>query len=182
MRFTPTDIVGAFVVEAQPIEDERGRFARIFCRREFEAHHLNAQFVQCSASFNHRSGTLRGLHFQAEPFGEDKVIRCTRGAVFDVIADLRPGSASYKRWHGVTITADNGVMIYIPKGVAHGFITMAKDSEVFYQMSEFYYPEASRGVRWDDPDLAIQWPRQPLVISDRDRSLPTLRSLTTRTT
>ncbi len=178
MIFTPTTIAGAVLIKAEPVDDERGRFARVFCRREFEAQHLNANLVQCSTSFNRRSGTLRGLHFQGKPFAEDKVIRCTRGAVFDVIVDLRPASTSYKRWQGFDLTADNGVMVYVPKGVAHGFITMADDSEVFYQMSEFHHAEASYGVRWDDPDLAIRWPRQPQLISERDRMLPTLRSLT----
>lgn len=177
MKFVPTDIFGAWLIVAEPIEDERGSFARLFCRREFEAHGLNPELVQCSTSFNRRSGTLRGLHFQAEPHAEDKIVRCTRGAIFDVVADPRPASPSYRQWRGFDLTADNLAMLYVPRGVAHGFLTLRDDSEILYQMSAFYHAESARGVRWDDPALAIRWPRRPDVISDRDRGLPTLANL-----
>ena len=176
MKFISTEIAGVWLIVPEPIEDERGSFARLFCRREFEAHGLNAELAQCSASFNKRKGTLRGLHFQAEPHGEEKIVRCTRGAIYDVIADLRRDSPSFRRWRGFELTADNRMMVYVPRGVAHGFLTMSDDTEVFYQMSEFHHPEAARGVRWDDPSLAIRWPQvPPALISDSDRSLPYLQ-------
>jgi dTDP-4-dehydrorhamnose 3,5-epimerase len=177
VKFIPTDIAGAWLIVAEPIEDERGSFARLFCRREFEAHGLNPDLVQCSASFNRKFGTLRGLHFQAEPHGEDKIVRCTRGAIFDVVADLRRSSRSFRHWQGFELTPDNLAMVYIPRGVAHGFLTRADNTEVFYQMSAFHHAEAARGVRWDDPMLNIRWVDNPTVISDRDRCLPRLDEL-----
>jgi len=177
VKFVSTEIAGVWLIVPEPIEDERGSFTRLFCRREFEAHGLNAELAQCSASFNKRKGTLRGLHFQAEPHGEDKIVRCTRGILYDVAADIRPKSPSYRRWCGFELSADNRTMLYIPRVVAHGFLTTSDDTEVFYQMSEFYHPESARGVRWDDPSLAIRWPQvPPALISDSDRSLPFLRS------
>jgi len=177
VKFVSTEIAGVWLIVPEPIEDERGSFTRLFCRREFESHGLNAELAQCSASFNKRKGTLRGLHFQAEPHGEDKIVRCTRGILYDVAADIRPKSPSYRRWCGFELSADNRTMLYIPRGVAHGFLTTSDDTEVFYQMSEFYHPESARGVRWDDPSLAIRWPQvPPALISDSDRSLPFLRS------
>ena len=176
MKFIPTEIEGAWLIVPEPIEDERGSFARIFCRHEFETRGLNAELVQCSTSFNRLKGTLRGMHFQAEPHGEEKIVRCTRGAIYDVIADLRRDSPSFRRWSGFELTADNRMMVYVPRGVAHGFLTMSDDTEVFYQMSEFHHPESARGVRWDDPSLAIRWPQvPPALISDGDRSLPYLQ-------
>ncbi len=176
MKFISTEIAGVWLIVPEPIEDERGSFARLFCRREFETRGLNSELVQCSTSFNRLKGTLRGMHFQAEPHGEEKIVRCTRGAMYDVIADLRRDSPSFRRWSGFELTADNRLMVYVPRGVAHGFLTTSDDTEVFYQMSEFHHPESARGVRWDDPSLAIRWPQvPPALISDRDRSLPYLR-------
>ena len=176
MKFISTEIAGVWLIVPEPIEDERGSFARLFCRREFETRGLNSELVQCSTSFNRLKGTLRGMHFQAEPHGEEKIVRCTRGAMYDVIADLRRDSPSFRRWSGFELTADNRLMVYVPRGVAHGFLTTSDDTEVFYQMSEFHHPESARGVRWDDPSLAIRWPQvPPALISDGDRSLPYLR-------
>jgi len=176
VKFISTEIAGVWLIVPEPIEDERGSFARLFCRREFETRGLNSELVQCSTSFNRLKGTLRGMHFQAEPHGEEKIVRCTRGAMYDVIADLRRDSPSFRRWSGFELTADNRLMVYVPRGVAHGFLTTSDDTEVFYQMSEFHHPESARGVRWDDPSLAIRWPQvPPALISDSDRSLPYLR-------
>lgn len=169
MRFTPTPLTDAWLVELDKIEDERGYFARSWCAREFAAQGLEASLVQCSTSFNATRGTLRGLHYQAAPHAETKLVRCTRGAVFDVIADLRPASPTFLRWFGAELTADNGRMLYIPRGFAHGFQTLAADSEVFYQMSDWYEPAAARGVRWDDPLLGVRWPLAVSVISAKDR-------------
>ena len=177
MKFISTEIAGVWLIVPEPIEDERGSFARLFCRREFESHGLNAELAQCSASFNKRKGTLRGLHFQAEPYGEDKIVRCTRGVLYDVAADIRPNSVSYRRWCGFELSADNRTMLYIPRGVAHGFLTLSDNTEAFYQMSEFHHPEASRGLRWDDPTLNIRWVDKPAVISDQDQGLPRLEQL-----
>ncbi len=170
MIFTETALAGAFIVEPERLEDERGFFARTWCRDEFEAHGLDPSLVQCNVSYNKREGTLRGLHYQAAPYEEVKLVRCTRGAIYDVIVDLRPESDTYKRWDAVELTADNYRMLYIPKGVAHGFQTLQDDCEVFYQMSEFYHPECARGVRWDDVSLRIAWPLPDPVMSSRDRS------------
>jgi len=176
VKFISTEIAGVWLIVPEPIEDERGSFARLFCRREFETRGLNSELVQCSTSFSRLKGTLRGMHFQAEPHGEEKIVRCTRGAMYDVIADLRRDSPSFRRWSGFELTADNRMMVYVPRGVAHGFLTTSDDTEVFYQMSEFHHPESARGVRWDDPSLAIRWPQvPPALISDSDRSLPYLR-------
>ena len=176
MKFISTEIAGVWLIVPEPIEDERGSFARLFCRREFETRGLNSELVQCSTSFNRLKGTLRGMHFQAEPHGEEKIVRCTRGAMYDVIADLRRDSPSFRRWSGFELTADNRLMVYVPRGVAHGFLTTSDDTEVFYQMSEFHHPKSARGVRWNDPSLAIRWPQvPPALISDSDRSLPYLR-------
>lgn len=169
MKFIETVLKGAFVIEPELIEDERGFFARTFCRREFEEHGLNPNLVQCSISFNHQRGTLRGMHYQVAPHAECKLVRCTRGAVYDMIVDLRRASSSYGRWFAVELSAENRLMLYVPEGVAHGFQTLSDESEVFYQISEFYHPECARGVRWDDPAFAIRWPLAPSVISGRDR-------------
>ncbi len=175
MRFVPTKLAGAFVIEPEPRADERGLFARTWCRDEFAAHGLTTSWVQCNVSFNHRTGTLRGMHYQADPHPEVKLVRCTRGAAYDVIADLRPGSPTYRQWVAVELTADNRRAVYVPGGFAHGFQTLADETELFYQMSEFYHPESARGVRWDDPALGIEWPPcAGRVISERDRSFPDL--------
>jgi dTDP-4-dehydrorhamnose 3,5-epimerase len=173
VRFHETKIAGALLIEPERRPDERGFFARTWCRDEFAARGLTTAWVQCNVSFNERRGTLRGLHYQADPFPEIKLVRCTMGAAYDVIVDLRPGSPSFGQWVGVELTAANRLSLYIPGGVAHGFQTLADDTELFYQMSEFYRPELARGVRWDDPRLGIAWPDCPQrIISARDRNLP----------
>jgi dTDP-4-dehydrorhamnose 3,5-epimerase len=174
MRFTETPLAGAWVIELEELADERGFFARSFCRDEFGAHGLDPAVAQCNVSFNRRRGTLRGLHYQAEPHAESKLVRCTRGAIWDIIVDLRPGSATGRRWYAAELTADNRRALYAPAGFAHGFQTLADDSEVLYQMSEFYHAELARGVRWSDPALAIPWPVPQPIVSERDRALPVL--------
>jgi dTDP-4-dehydrorhamnose 3,5-epimerase len=175
MRFLPTTLAGAYVTEPEPREDERGLFARTYCRDEFAAHGLNTTWVQCNVSYNRLKGTLRGMHWQAEPHAEVKLVRCTRGAAFDVIADLRPGSPTYRHWVGVELTADNRRSVYVPAGFAHGFQTLTDDTELFYQMSEFYHPDLARGARWDDPALGIEWPTvERRILAGRDQSFPDL--------
>jgi dTDP-4-dehydrorhamnose 3,5-epimerase len=172
MRFTPTPLRDAYVVELEKIEDERGYFARTWCEREFGEHGLDNRLVQCSASFNARKGTLRGLHYQVAPHAETKLVRCTRGAIFDVIVDLRPSSPTFLKWFGAELTAENGRMLHIPRGFAHGFQTVSDNSEIFYQMSAFWEPAAGRGVRWNDPLLGVRWPLEVTVISEKDRLYP----------
>jgi dTDP-4-dehydrorhamnose 3,5-epimerase len=170
--FRETPISGAFLIELEPHRDERGAFARTFCAREFEAHGLESRVVQCNLSQNESRGTLRGLHAQRTPHAEAKLVRCTRGAIHDVILDLRPGSGSLGKHVGVALRAGDGRMLFVPKGVYHGFLTLADDTEVFYQMSEFYEPRAASGVRWNDPAFAIEWPEPVRVISERDAQYP----------
>ena len=177
MIFTETKLKGAFIIEPERLEDERGFFARTFCRMEFEAHGLNPNLVQCSVSHNKLKGTLRGMHYQIPPHGEAKLIRCTIGAIYDVMLDLRPNSPTYRQWVSVELTAANRRMVHIPEGVAHGFQTLDPDTEVFYQMSDFYHSESAQGVRWDDPTLAIRWPIAQPIMSARDRTLPLAGSL-----
>lgn len=176
MNFIETGLAGGFFVDPQRIEDERGFFARTFARPLFEARGLNANFVQCNISYNPRKGTLRGMHYQVPPHAESKLIRCTRGAVFDVMVDLRPGSPTLRKWAGVELTADNRRLAYIPEGVAHGFVTLCDDSEVFYEITAEYDAKSARGVRWEDPVLAIRWPVEPTIVSERDRAFPLLDS------
>jgi dTDP-4-dehydrorhamnose 3,5-epimerase len=170
--FVPTALPGAFVVEPERREDQRGFFARTWCAREFEAHGLNPRLAQCSVSFSKRKGTLRGMHYQVAPYQEAKLVRCTMGAIHDVIIDLRPTSPAYKQHLAVVLTAENRRMLYVPEGFAHGFQTLADDTEVFYQMSEFYSPDHARGIRWDDPAFALVWPPDDRIIIDRDQSYP----------
>lgn len=172
MIFTETKLAGVFEVHPEPHGDERGLFARTWCQAEFEDHGLSGRLVQCSTSFNARRGTLRGLHYQAAPFAEAKLVRCTAGAIYDVALDLRQGSPTFLEWHGAELNARNRHALYIPEGCAHGFLTLEDESEVFYQMSEFYRPESARGVRWNDPAFNIAWPGSVEVISERDRMLP----------
>lgn len=172
MIFEETKIRGVVQVRLSRHADERGFFARSWCRKEFEEAGLDSRLVQCSISYNVRRGTLRGMHYQMAPFAEVKLVRCTHGAICDVILDLRAGSPTFKQWVAVTLSAENRDMVYIPEGCAHGFLTLADDTEVFYQMSESYHPEAARGVRWNDPAFGIEWPEPVEVISDRDRTLP----------
>ena len=172
MIFQETKIPGVFELHLERKMDERGFFARSWCRDEFEATGLNAHLAQCSISYNVQKGTLRGMHYQSAPYAESKLVRCTRGAIYDVALDLRADSPTFRGWIGVTLTADNREMIYIPEGCAHGFLTLEDNSEVFYQISEFYRPEAARGVRWDDPAFGIVWPAKPQLLSERDRDYP----------
>jgi len=172
LTFHETKIPGAFEIHIEPIRDDRGFFGRTWCRDEFGSHGLNPALVQCSMSFNTRTGTLRGLHYQVAPHEETKLVRCTRGAIYDVVVDLRPQSQAFRSWIAVILTAEKRNMVYVPEGCAHGFLTLEDESEAFYQMSEFYDAGASRGVRWDDPAFQIAWPRKVEVISERDRSYP----------
>ncbi len=172
MIFTETKLKGAFIIDPEKFEDERGFFARTWCRREFEAHGLNPNLAQCSISYNKKSGTLRGMHYQAEPYEEAKLVRCTKGAIYDVFIDLRFHSSSFKQWVGVELTADNHKILYISEGFAHGFQTLEDNTEVLYQMSEFYTPTYARGVRWNDPAFGIQWPPADRIISRLDQSYP----------
>ncbi len=170
MIFSPTKLLGVWIVELDKHEDERGFFARSWCQREFEGHGLNPNLVQCSVSFNHKKGTLRGMHYQVTPHEEAKLVRCTRGAIYDVAVDLRPTSPTRGKWTSLELTADNGRALYIPAGFAHGFQTLSDNTEVFYQMSEFYNPEGARGVRWNDPALKIEWPLPVPILSARDKN------------
>ena len=170
MKFNETKLPGVFELDLEPYSDERGLFARSWCQKEFEAHNVNPRLVQCNVSFNLQKGTLRGMHYQAAPFPEAKLVRCTRGAIYDVAVDLRPESPTFREWIGVTLTAENRKMLYVPEGCGHGFLTLENKTEVFYQMSEFYHPELARGVRWDDPAFQILWPATVEVISERDRT------------
>lgn len=172
MTFYKTQIKGVFEIHLETKPDERGFFARSWCQKEFEDHGLNPRLVQCSVSFNTRTGTLRGMHYQAAPYPEAKLIRCTRGAIYDVVIDLRPDSPTFKDWIGVVLRGNDRNMVYVPEGCAHGFLTLKDETEVFYQISEFYYPELARGVRWDDPAFKIMWPGDVEVISERDRTYP----------
>jgi dTDP-4-dehydrorhamnose 3,5-epimerase len=172
MIFRETPIDGVWVIEPERYEDDRGFFARTWDTLEFTERGLNGRLVQCSVSYNRRRGTLRGLHYQAAPHEEAKLVRCTAGVVFDVAVDLRPGSTTLCNWVGAELSAENRLALYVPEGCAHGFLTLANDSEVSYQMSEFHAPEAARGVRFDDSAFAIDWPEEIAVVSERDRLYP----------
>lgn len=175
MKFSATQIPGVTVVESEPTVDERGSFARSFCGAEFAAAGLTLTVAQANVSHNTRRGTLRGMHYQAEPKPEPKLVGCLRGAIFDVAVDLRPGSPAFCSWTGVELTESNGRALFIPPGCAHGFLTLADDSLVSYLMGEFYDPALARGVRWDDPAFGIAWPERPAVISARDAAYPDFR-------
>ncbi len=172
MKFIETSIPGAFVIDPERLEDERGFFARSWCREEFEAHGCNADLAQCNISFNRRKGTLRGMHYQAAPHEEAKLVRCTLGAIYDVVLDLRPSSSAYLKHFGVVLSAQNRSMLYLPEGTAHGFLSLEDNTEIFYQMSSLYAPGAARGYRHNDPAFAIKWPDEVVVISERDRTYP----------
>ena len=172
MIFTETKLKGAFIIEPERLEDARGFFARAWCQREFAAHSLSPRVVQCNISSNKKKGTLRGMHYQAAPCEEAKLVRCTMGAIYDVIIDLRPESPTFTHHVAVVLTAANRKMLYVPEGFAHGFQTLEDDSEVFYQMSEFYVADHARGVRWNDPAFGIQWPIAEPIILERDRNYP----------
>ena len=172
MKFIETTLSGAYIIEPEPIEDERGFFARTFCRDEFLAYGLNPCVVQCNISFNKRKGTLRGMHYQEEPHAEVKIVRCTRGAIADVIVDIRPDSPTFKKWTAVELTAENRTMLYVPEGFAPGLQTLCDDTEVFYQMSVCYNPQSARTLRWDDPAIGIIWPIAEKIMSHGDRAAP----------
>ena len=175
MIFTETPLAGAFVIEPELREDARGFFARTWCERELSARALETRIAQCSVSFNKKKGTLRGMHYQVSPAAETKIVRCTRGAMYDVIIDLRPASPTLTRHFAVVLAPENRKMLYVPAGFAHGFQTLEDDTEVFYQISEFYSPEHARGVRWDDPVFGIPWPDDERTIVERDQSYPDFR-------
>jgi dTDP-4-dehydrorhamnose 3,5-epimerase len=178
MNFIETGIPGAYVIAPEAKADSRGSFARTWCAYEFESMGLNPRLVQCSTSINLRAGTLRGLHYQTRPHLEAKLVRCTRGRAFDVVVDLRPGSPTFGRWYGEEISARNGRMMYVPEGVAHGFQTIEDETEIFYQISTYYAPEFAAGVRWNDPEIGIDWPLPAApIISDRDAKLPWLSAV-----
>jgi dTDP-4-dehydrorhamnose 3,5-epimerase len=176
MRFVESALPGAYVIELEPHEDERGFFARIWSVDELAEHALVKELAQCSISRNARAGTLRGMHFQRAPHEEMKIVRCTRGAIFDVIVDLRPGSGTHGRWFGVELDAERATALYVPKGFAHGFQTLVDDTDVLYLISHPYVPEAATGVRWDDATFAIDWPPvETRLMNDRDRNWPDYR-------
>jgi len=168
MIFTETKLKGAYIIELEKLEDERGFFARTFCQDEFRKHGLNPCIAQCNISYNKKKGTLRGMHYQAKPYEEVKLVSCIQGAIYDVIIDLRENSATYCQWFAVELSALNS-QLYVPEGFAHGFQTLEDGTIVFYQMSEFYHPECARGVRWSDPAFGIEWPIEELIISPKDR-------------
>ena len=168
MIFVETRLLGAYLIKPELLEDERGFFARSFCQDEFKVHGLNPCIAQCNISFNKMRGTLRGMHFQVAPYEEAKLVRCTQGAIYDVIIDLRPTSPTYKNWAAAELTAENRHALYIPEGFAHGFQTLMYNTEVFYQMSEFFHPECAKGVRWDDPAFEIVWPIVNPILSEKD--------------
>jgi dTDP-4-dehydrorhamnose 3,5-epimerase len=172
MIFHETKLPGVFEIHVDPRPDERGFLARSWCQKEFESNGLNPKLMQCNVSFNLRKGTLRGMHYQAAPYAEAKLVRCTKGAIYDVALDLRPDSPTFKNWTAAVLTAANRHMLYIAEGCAHGFLTLEDETEVFYQMSEFYCAESACGVRWNDPAFQIAWPGELEVISERDRTYP----------
>jgi dTDP-4-dehydrorhamnose 3,5-epimerase len=172
MIFKETSLRGAFIVEPELVEDNRGFFARIYSPEDFEAHGLCPSIVQSSISYNKKKGTLRGMHYQVPPRAEEKLVRCTMGSIFDVIVDLRPDSKTYLNYNHLELSSSNRTMLYIPKGFAHGYITLEDNAEVTYQISEYYTPQHARGIRWDDPVVKIEWPMEPVVISERDKDYP----------
>ncbi|MDP9084427.1 MAG: dTDP-4-dehydrorhamnose 3,5-epimerase family protein [Pseudomonadota bacterium] len=174
MIFQPLPLSGAYQVDIERLADERGFFARSYCAEEFSAQGLGPELRQCSVSYNERAATLRGMHYQSAPHAEHKLVRCTAGAVFDVIVDMRPASPTYRRWFGVELTADNRRALFIPPGLAHGFVSLVDHTEVYYMISVPHVPLSSRGLRWNDPAVAIEWPRQPVVIAARDAAYPLL--------
>jgi dTDP-4-dehydrorhamnose 3,5-epimerase len=172
MVFTETKLKGAFIINLTRLEDERGFFARTFCQNEFKEHGLNIQIAQANISYNKRRGTFRGMHMQLPPYEESKLIKCARGTIYDVIVDMRVSSDTYKQWIGVELTAENHQMLYVPEGFAHGFITLKNDTEVTYQMNQFYAPASEKGFRWNDPAFGIVWPIQPKIMAEKDKNFP----------
>jgi dTDP-4-dehydrorhamnose 3,5-epimerase len=183
MIFTETPLKGAYIIEIEKIEDERGFFGRSFCRREMEKHGLNGEIVQANTSFSKKKGTLRGLHYQVAPHQESKLMRCVSGAIYDVIIDLRPGSPTFMRWTSAELSQDNYRMLYIPEGFAHGYMALTDNAGVYYNVSAFYVPGSEKGIRWNDPAFKISWPMEPRVISEKDRQHPDFPTgLTSRVT
>ena len=174
MEFKPTPLEGAWVISLDPLGDHRGRFTRTFCLKEFEEHGIEFNVAQCNTSFNEEAGTLRGMHFQTDPAAESKLVRCIRGALYDVIVDLRPESPTYMKHFGIQLTGEDFKMLYVPRNFAHGFMTLKGNTEIFYMMDEFYAPEYASGVRCNDPSLAIEWPMSPKVVSEKDLGWPLL--------
>ena len=172
MVITETKLKGAFVIELEPFEDVRGFFARAWSDREFEASGLNARWVESNISFNQKTGTLRGMHYQLPPYEQVKLVRCTRGRIYDVIIDLRSDSTTFKQWFAAELSAENHLMLYVPGEIAHGYLTLEDNTEVLYQTSAYYAPEHGRGVRWNDPAFNITWPTDDLVMIQRDRDYP----------
>lgn len=172
MIFTPTPIAGAYVIDVERRGDDRGFFGRVFCEREFAAHNLATTFVQANTSLSMRKGTLRGMHYQLAPAREVKLVKCVRGALWDVALDLRQDSPTFGRWFGAELTADNRSMLYVPEGCAHGFITLEEETETFYLVSNFYAPQCERGIRYNDPRFGIEWPVEPVEISEKDAAWP----------
>lgn len=173
MKFTQTKLDGAYIIELEKIEDDRGFFARAWCKDEFKAHGLSENVAQSNIAFNRHKGILRGMHRQTHPFEEVKVVRCIRGSIYDVIVDLRKESETYKQWTGVRLTSENRIALYVPEGFGHGYLTLEENSEVFYQVSQFYSPEHENGVRWNDPAFGIEWPDAGgYLISDKDQAWP----------
>ena len=170
MKFSETRLQGAYIINIEPLEDERGFFARSFCQEEFEKYGLNPRIVQCNVSYNTKRGTLRGMHYQIKPYEEAKVVSCTKGAIYDVIIDLRSDSPTYCQWFAVELSAENYKMLYVAEGFAHGFQTLQENTIVFYQMSEFYHPECAQGIRYNDPTFEITWPLSKPIISKKDDS------------
>ena len=171
MKFIETKLKGAFLIDPEFLDDERGFFARTWCRKEFEQYGLNSDWVQCNISYNKRKRTLRGMHYQVDPYAEAKLVRCTMGAIYDVIIDLRSDSKTYRQWIAAELSAENRKMIYIPQGFAHGFQTLADNSEIFYHMSAYYAPECARAVRWNDPQFKIHWPETERTMSEKDQKI-----------
>jgi dTDP-4-dehydrorhamnose 3,5-epimerase len=170
MKFIPTPLAGAYTIEPEKREDDRGFFARAFCVNEFDVHGLDRNIVQINNSLSKDKGTLRGIHYQLAPKAETKIVRCIRGSLYDVIVDLRPDSPTFLKWFGAELSAENRTMMFVPKGFGHAFITLEENTEAFYMVTEFYAPEHERGLRWDDPAIGIQWPAEPVIISDKDRN------------
>ena len=176
MIFTETYLKGAYVIKSEPLKDDRGFFARSFCQEEFAVHGLNPRIAQCNVSYNKKKGTIRGMHYQVAPYEETKLVSCIRGAIYDVILDLRSDSTTYCKWFAVELTAENNWMVYVPNGFAHGFQTLEDDTTVFYLMSESYHPESAKGVRWNDEIFKIEWVISEQSLSERDRTFPDFKS------
>jgi len=172
MKFVETALDGAFIIDLEKRSDDRGFFARFFCKIEFRNNNLNSDIVQINNSLSKSKATLRGMHYQLAPKAEDKIIRCVKGSLYDVILDLRADSATFGKWYGLELTAENRKMLYVPKGFAHGFITLEDYTEALYLVTEYYSPETERGIRWNDPKFSINWPITPLIISDKDQNFP----------